>query len=311
MKTVTLHAVGGTAPAPAAPVLLIHGLGQNIDDWPTSFLSALTGHGMSPIRFDNRDVGRSIRLTAAGDPPILRLWLAARLGVGLLANPAYTLADMAADTVALLDRLGIGQAHLVGVSMGGMIAQHLAATWPDRVLSLTSIMSSSGASGLRGMRTDVAWHLLSAAPKDLETAITQATGFRKLVGGPLGAVDSAELATRIRRSVTYGWPQDGGSARQFAAILADKDRATLLARIKVPTLVIHGALDPFLRPDHGRDTAARITGAVYRELRDMGHEITVSTAPLLADLIALHTANATRRCRSAAERKLPFVTLET
>lgn len=274
----------GTGPA----VVLIHGLGQNVHDWPVAFVDALAGDGLRTVRFDNRDVGASTRLDGAGDPPLLRLWLSSILGIAPLADPAYTLADMANDVAGLIGRLALGPVHIVGVSMGGMIAQHLAASHPDKGRSLTSIMSSSGARGLPSMQRDVARLLRQHAPTSEEASIGQALAFRRLVAGSLTPRDEAELAARVRRSVPYGWPPGAGAARQFAAILADRDRPDLLARIACPTLVIHGADDPFVRPEHGMDTAARIPGARLFVIERMGHELTTTHVPRIARLIAEH-----------------------
>ncbi|MBR1221295.1 alpha/beta hydrolase [Bradyrhizobium sp. U87765 SZCCT0131] len=260
------------------PVLLIHGLGQTLHDWPVAFVDGLTGAGCRVIRFDNRDVGRSPRFDHLGAPPLLRLWLCSTLRLPQWVRPPYSVAEMAADAVALLDALDIPAAHLVGASMGGMIAQHIALAHPRRVQSLTLIMSSSGAPGLPSPRSDVQKALSGGEPASLPAAIAAATAFRRLIAGPLAADDLAELEQRVARSTAYGWPGGAGVARQYAAILADRARWRQLARIAVRCLVVHGERDPLLPLAHGQDAAGRIPGSRFLPLAAMGHEITPSHA---------------------------------
>jgi len=274
------------------PVLLIHGLGQTLYDWPTAFVDGLTGAGCRVIRFDNRDVGRSPRFDQLGAPPLLRLWLCSTLRLPQWVKPPYSVADMAADAVALLDALNIPAAHLVGASMGGMIAQHIALTHPQRVRSLTLIMSSSGAPGLPSPRDDVQRALSGREPGDLPAAIASALAFRRLIAGALQADDLAELEQRVTRSTTYGWPGGTGVARQYAAILADRKRWQQLERITARCLVVHGECDPLLPIAHGRDAAARIAGSRFLPLATMGHEITPSHAiAIVPDILRLLQAS--------------------
>ncbi|NGQ92901.1 alpha/beta hydrolase [Rhodobacter sp. HX-7-19] len=265
-------------------VILVHGLGQTIADWPEGFVSGLAAQGYRVVRLDNRDAGRSSRLTHLGDPALVLQSLGHAVGLPDLVPPPYRLAAMAGDVIGVMDGLGISRAHVVGVSMGGMIVQHLAALAPGRVLSMTCIMSSSGAPGLPPPREDVAAALATPEAPDLAGMLQ----FRELVAGPLDPADRAELAARVAAAFAYGTPHDAGTRRQYAAILADTARYRLLADLDVPTLVIHGEDDPFVRPDHGIDIANRIPGARRILLPRMGHEITASFAPVLAQLVSRH-----------------------
>ncbi|MDP3702968.1 MAG: alpha/beta hydrolase [Candidatus Omnitrophota bacterium] len=270
------------------PVLLIHGLGQTLQDWPRAFVTGLADTGRRVIQFDNRDVGRSPRYDRLGAPPLLRLWLCSTLRLPQWVMPPYTVSDMASDTVALLDALRIPVAHIVGASMGGMIAQHIAVTHPHRVRSLTLIMSSSGAPGLPPARGDVQRALSGREPDNLQTAIASAYAFRHLIAGPLSADDAAELELRVTRSTTYGWPSGAGVARQYAAILADRHRYRLLGQVKARCLVIHGEQDPLLPIAHGRDAVTRISGSRFVPLPVMAHEITPSlSASILPEIATL------------------------
>ncbi|MGY3697630.1 pimeloyl-ACP methyl ester carboxylesterase [Bradyrhizobium sp. USDA 3240] len=270
------------------PVLLIHGLGQTLLDWPAAMVNGLTDAGCRVIRFDNRDVGRSPRFDHLGTPPLLRLWLCSTLRLPQWARSPYTVADMASDAVALLDTLNIPAAHLVGASMGGMIAQQIALIHPHRVRSLTLIMSSSGAPGLPPPRDDVRRALSSREPDNLQAGIASAHAFRRMIAGPLHVEDAVELAVRVTRSTAYGWPGGAGVARQYAAILADRRRWRLLDQIEARCLVIHGELDPLLPIAHGRDVATRIVGSRFVSLATMAHEITPSHGKtIVAEILRL------------------------
>lgn len=276
-------------PPSGAPMVLIHGLGQTLVDWPSAFIDKLADAGCRVLRLDNRDVGRSWRMDHLGAPPLLRLWASATLRLPPLARPPYSLADMTADVVGLLDALGVPAVHLVGASMGGMIAQRVAIAHPERVLSLTSIMSSSGAPGLPSPRKEVRAELTrEAAPNDPAAAVEKAKRFRRLIGGTLRDGDLAELERRVEQSVAYGWPESDGAARQYAAILADRGRHHLLSQIRSRCLVVHGGQDRFVPPAHGEDTAARIAGSRLVAIGDMGHEITLSSGQIVADEILAH-----------------------
>lgn len=277
-------APGGEGRLPGPLVVLIHGLGQTIADWPGAFVAGLAARGLGVLRFDNRDAGQSTRFEQHGEPSLMLQTLAGAAGVPAWAPPPYTLAAMANDVLALMDGLGLHRAHVVGVSMGGMIAQRVAAMAPARVRSLICIMSSSGAPGLPPPRADVAAALAGSPTSGLAGMLA----FRHLVAAPLTAADSAELTARVTASFAYGAPHGAGALRQYAAILADTGRHRLLAALGVPTLVIHGEDDPLVRPEHGIDLAARIPGAERVLLPRMGHEITAGFAPVLARRVAEH-----------------------
>lgn len=281
---------------PGAPViLLIMGLGRQIIAWPPEFIADLVARGFRVISFDNRDIGLSTHLHAA---PVRNLAIAigAQL-LGIRLKPAYSLDHMAQDALALLDALGIAQAHVVGVSMGGMIAQIIAATAPDRVHSLTSIMSTSGARGLPGASPALRRQLI--APRNDSNAIAHDIRVLELTSFPDPARPAAAFADFAARSHARA-SNPRGTQRQLLAILADGSRADRLTRITAPTLVIHGAADPLVPPAGGRDTAARIKGARFELIEAMAHDLPPSQLPLLAALIGDHAAAAQAIAAGAA-----------
>lgn len=246
-------------PRDAPVILLVMGLGGQLTLWPDEFVDALNARGFRTIRYDNRDVGLSTRFDAAGVPNIK--WMFVKTALGLRARSPYTLADMAADGMALLDHLGIARAHIVGASMGGMIAQHIAARYPDRTLSLTSIMSSTGNRRLPRAKKE-AMDVLTKRPMsgDKEDLIAYSVNAARVIGSPAYPADEERLQRRVRSDFDRGWyPQ--GVARQMAAVVADGDRRRMLRTIAAPTLVIHGEADPLVPLEAGRDTAANIPGA--------------------------------------------------
>ena len=274
---------------PAAPaILLIMGLGRQIIAWPPEFIADLVARGFRVISYDNRDIGLSSHLDAA---PVRNLFvaIAAQL-VGVKLKPAYSLTDMAHDGVALLDALGIARAHIVGVSMGGMIGQIIAAMAPERTLSLTSIMSTSGAPGLPGAAPALRRQLLT--PRRADNAIAHDIRVLELTSYPDPARPAGAFAEFAARSHARGF-NPRGTQRQLLAILADGSRADRLATITAPTLVIHGAADPLVPAPGGRDTAARIQGARFELVDAMAHDLPPTQLPLLARLIGDHAAAAT------------------
>ena len=251
---------------PADPaMLLVMGLGTQMLGWHEDFCAALAERGFFVIRYDNRDVGRSSSMP--GRPPTpLQLLRRSKKAAG------YTLDDMAADAVGLLDALGVDRAHVVGASMGGMIAQTIAARHPDRVLSLASIMSNTGArfSGQPALRTYGI--LLRPAPIDRAGYVEHSVRVFAAIGSPGFPRDEAELRDIAGRSYDRGH-DPAGAGRQLAAIVASGDRTPLLRRIAVPTVVVHGSADRLVRPSGGRATAKAIPGARLVVVRGMGHDL--------------------------------------
>lgn len=273
-------------PKGAPAILLVMGLGGQLTLWPDEFVAALNDRGFRTIRYDNRDVGLSTRFDAAGVPNLR--WMFVKAAIGLPVRPAYTLADMAADGIGLLDHLGIARAHVVGVSMGGMISQHIAARYPERVLSLTSIMSTTGNRRLPRARKE-AMQALANRPMsgDREALIAYSVNAARVIGSPGYPPDEERLQRRVRADFERGW-YPPGFARQMAAIVADGDRRPMLKKIKAPTLVIHGEEDPLVPPAGGRDTAANIAGARLMTIPGMGHDLPLALVDTLADAISGH-----------------------
>jgi pimeloyl-ACP methyl ester carboxylesterase len=250
---------------------MIMGLGGQLTFWPQSMIEALTEDGHRVIVFDNRDIGLSTQLHALGTPNMAWQWLKAKLGWPL--KPPYTLQDMALDTLALMDGLRIERAHIVGISMGGMIAQRVAATAPGRVISLASIMSSSGAPGLPGPRADVARALITPPSSAREDdVVAHAVQFFQRIGSPGFAQDWDAFAELARANVRRA-PDTRGAQRQLLAVVADRHRYALLDQISAPTLVLHGQSDPLVPITCGRDTAQRIANATFEAIDGMGHDL--------------------------------------
>jgi pimeloyl-ACP methyl ester carboxylesterase len=269
---------------PADPtVLLIMGLGAQLTLWPLPFVEALVERGFHVVRYDNRDVGLSTKLDHAR-PPRVGMLVLQRL-LRLRPRVPYTLGDMAADAAGLLDALGIEKAHIVGGSMGGMIAQIFAATYPDRTLSLSSIMSTTGNPRLSRASRE-AMDVLVNRPKtdDLEALVAHGVRASQVLAGPAFPVAPDVLEARVRETIQRSNYPDG-FARQLAAIVADGDRRARLKAIKAPTVVIHGSDDSLVPLDGGRDTAASIPGARLVEVRGMGHNVPVEVIPQIVDAI--------------------------
>ena len=277
-----------TTGAPGAePVVLIMGLASQLIGWTEPFCEALAGRGHFVVRFDNRDVGLSTKLDGAEHDSVLDAMRNAAAGVPVKAP--YLLRDMAADTAGLLDALGLERAHVVGASMGGMIAQTLAIELPERVASLVSIMSTTGAPGLPGPRPEALRVLLSAPPASREQAIAQALAAWRTIGSPGFPFDEARIRERAARS----WDRchhPAGVARQLVAITASGSRREALRGVRAPTLVIHGEDDPLVPLACGRDTAQAIPGARALFLPGMGHDLPVELYDTLVDAIARHAA---------------------
>jgi proline iminopeptidase len=273
---------------PSQPtILLIMGLGMQLIGWPDDFCHGLTARGYRVVRFDNRDSGLSGRVPGKKRANLLLAMTAA--AIGLSVRTPYTLEDMAGDVVGLMDVLGIERAHIVGASMGGMIAQVLAARWPQRVSSLTSIMSTSGNRRVSRPSKPARKVLLSrpADQKDPESVIEYMMNMFGVIGSPGYPSTKEELRQRVGRSVSRAY-EPAGTARQLLAIIASGDRRKLLRTITAPTLVIHGACDPLVPLAAGRDTAQQISGASLLVIDGMGHDLPPALLPRLVQAIADH-----------------------
>jgi pimeloyl-ACP methyl ester carboxylesterase len=261
----------GDAGAPA--ILLINGLGSQMTRWPEAFCARLTEHGFCVIRFDNRDTG-------------LSTWFK--------AGDHYTLSDMALDAIAVLDELHIPKAHLAGISMGGMIAQLTAIEHPDRVLSLTSIMSATGAPGTMDPKPE-AGATLTLAPPDpaagLDAYLDHMVRSAEIIGSPGYPWPPGALRERARAEQARAF-NPTGTARQMAAIRGDGDRTERLRHLKIPTVVLYGADDPLVQPIGGEATAAAIPGAELRVIPGMGHDLPPALYDIVADAILSAAARA-------------------
>ncbi len=267
------------------PLLLIMGLGAQLTLWPEELVEALVARGYYVIRYDNRDIGLSQKFSDAGVPNFKRVALMRLLG--LRARLPYRLSDMAADAVGLLDALGIARAHVVGASMGGMIAQLVAATYPERVLSLTSIMSTTGNRRVPPARPEAMAALLDRPPAGATIEDIYPIGIKvsRAIGSPAYPAEETRLKDRIARDFTRSY-HPTGAARQLAAIVDDGDRRKRLKAVTAPTLVIHGADDPLVPVEGGRDTAASIAGAQLKVIPGMGHDLPLQLVDEVADAIA-------------------------
>ena len=251
-------------------VLLIMGLGMQLIAWPMAFVDALTSAGYRVLRLDNRDIGLSHK-TSAAMPSLV--WMALRHRVRLPVRAAYTLRDMVEDTRGVLDALNISRCHVIGVSMGGMIAQGLASHHPDRVASLTSIMSTTGARGLPQATPKAAMALLSRPKsKKRDDIVNHFTRVLGIIGSPQFPMPEAELRQRIGDAFDRSF-YPAGTIKQMAAIMASGDRSDEVRRITVPTLVIHGNADPLVPLKNGEDTAKKVNGSEYTVIDGMGHDL--------------------------------------
>jgi pimeloyl-ACP methyl ester carboxylesterase len=274
--------------------LLIMGLGTQMVAWHEDLCRELAGRGLHVVRFDNRDIGRSTHMS--GRPPTI-----AQLLLRSKRAARYTLSDMADDAAGLLRELELAPAHVIGASMGGMIAQTLTANHPSLVRSLVSIMSNTGSrwSGQPSLR--IYSVLLRRSPREREAFIARMEGVFSAIGSsglPQDLDDLRELA-----AISYDRDHDPqGPGRQLAAIIASGDRTGDLRRIAVPTLVVHGTADPLVGPSGGRATARAIPGAQLMTIEGMGHDLPRAMWPRLLDAI-VEQAHATDS--SAAERQPP------
>lgn len=278
----------GAADAPV--ILLVMGLGTQMIAWPDDLIQGLVAKGFRVIHYDNRDVGLSQRMDGAPAGSLVWAMLASRFG--LPVKTAYSLTDMATDGVALLDALGISRAHIVGASMGGMIVQLMAAHHPDKVLSMTSIMSSSGKPGLPGPRADIRKRLMAPRPSNptREEAVRLGAEALESISFADPARPPSAYAEMAARAFDRGY-YPVGMKRQLLAIVADGSRVDRLKSIKVPTLVVHGGADPLVPKEGSEDIARHIAGARLEIIDDMAHDLPPSQVGRMTDLIASHAAS--------------------
>ncbi|HEY2774582.1 MAG TPA: alpha/beta hydrolase [Candidatus Binatia bacterium] len=260
------------------PLLLIMGLGAQMILWDDAFCRELASRGFHVTRFDNRDVGASTCLADAGAPDLGALIMAQMTGAPV--DAPYTLSDMAADAAGLLDSLGIRSAHIVGASMGGMIAQTMAIEMPARVRSLTSIMSTTGDPSLPQATPDAMNAVLTPPAATRESNLARAVTVFRAIGSPGFPFDEARILDFAGRSFDRGFHPEG-VARQIAAILASGDRTSRLASVNAPTVVIHGKADPLVPYECGVASARAISGAKLVSIEGMGHDLPVGTWPTI------------------------------
>lgn len=279
-------------PDDGEPMLLVMGLGTQLVAWPREVVEGLASRGFRVIRMDNRDIGLSTR--TEGPAPtrgaVVKAFVHRRY-----ARPDYVLSDMAGDAVALLDHLGVAAAHVVGVSMGGMISQQLVIDHPERVLSLTSIMSNTGnrrhgTVSLRLLPT-MAMSLTTPRPTDAEEAVRLGVEGFRLIAGP--HFDTDEVTGMVREAVARS-VNPLGTVRQLLAILGSPDRTPGLRGVRVPTLVVHGLRDPLVAPSGGIATARAVPGSRLLMFPDMGHDL---PAPRRGEIVEAIAANAARAAR--------------
>jgi pimeloyl-ACP methyl ester carboxylesterase len=275
--------------AGAEPMLLIMGLGSQMILWDDEFCIELAGRGFRVIRFDNRDIGKSSKLSGGkrlGPVELLKL----RFLKIPVAAP-YKIIDMAKDAVGLMDALGIKSAHLVGASMGGMIAQEIAISFPQRVRSLTSIMSTTGNPKIPPPTREAAAMLMAPPPTTKEEYFERHAKLWKVLRVGNFPEDEAIDRARAERNFARGL-NPAGTGRQLRAILASGSRKERLHTVKAPTLVIHGTVDPLVRPEGGKDTAASIPGAKLLMIEGMGHALPIQMWPQIIDAIDKHARGA-------------------
>jgi pimeloyl-ACP methyl ester carboxylesterase len=265
-------------------VLLVMGLGSQLVHWDLEFCQAIADRGFHVVRYDNRDVGRSTRI----DKPVDVFAVMGALGSDAPPSVPYLLSDMAADAVGLLDHLGVDQAHLFGVSMGGMIAQTTATEHPGRVRTLTSVMSTTGDPDV-GAPTGEAMAALLSPPPQSRAEMQDATVRLSGVWGSPGLYDEE----RLRRIAGEAWDRGynpAGTARQLAAIFASGSRSAALAEISIPTLVIHGTADTLVQPSGGERTAEVIPDAKLLVIEGMGHDLAPPLWPQVIEAFVAHAA---------------------
>jgi pimeloyl-ACP methyl ester carboxylesterase len=273
----------------AAPILLVMGLGAQMLLWDEEFCEGLADRGHFVVRFDNRDIGLSTHFDAHGAPNLPQLMMDVQAGKPLAT--AYTLDDMADDAIGLCDALELARVHVVGASMGGMIAQTIAYRHPARVASLVSIMSSTGSPTLPQAKPELIARLAGPAPVGRQATIDTGVETWRMISGS-GFPFDEELVRRRSGELYDRSHHPEGQQRQLAAILAHGDRSPRLAAVRAPTLVIHGEDDPLVPAEGGKHTAASIPGAELLLVPGMGHDLPQPLFATLVDAIASHVAKA-------------------
>ncbi|MGN6587164.1 MAG: alpha/beta fold hydrolase [Solirubrobacterales bacterium] len=273
------------------PLLLIMGLATQMIAWDEEFCAMLAERGYRVVRFDNRDIGRSSRVHTEGAPSVLDLFV----GRG---TPAYRLRDMSADTIGLMDHLGIDSAHVVGASMGGMIAQCTAIGHRDRVRSLCSIMSTTGSRRVGHPSYKTFGLLLGKPPREREAAIERVLKTFRAIGSPGYPFEEERIREIAGRSFDRGHSQ-AGIARQLHAITASGDRTHQLRKLDLPAVVIHGKNDILVNPSGGRATARAIPAARLKMVEGMGHDLPRQLWPTFVEEICCNAARATEASPAA------------
>ncbi|CAN5290475.1 alpha/beta hydrolase [soil metagenome] len=277
-------------PESGEPLLLIMGLGQQLTRWPESLVESLVGEGFRVIRFDNRDIGLSTWFDAAPTPDLPTVFGA--LASGKDPGAPYLLNDMADDAAGLLDALGVARAHVAGVSMGGMIGQMLAARHPGKVLSLVSVMSTTGNPAVPPA-SPAAQAVLFSRPEatDLESLVEHALRAQVAIQSPAWPVNP-ETERPLLRAAIQRAHHPFGVLRQMIAVLASGDRREALKTITAPTVVLHGDADPLVNVEGGKDTAATIPGAELRIIEGMGHDMPEGIRGAFVDAVKSAAARA-------------------
>lgn len=268
------------------PMLLIMGFGAQLTLWPIELVEALVARGFRVIRYDNRDIGLSHKFDGVKAPGIIKLTILSKLGI--TPKVPYTLADMADDGAGLLDALGIEKAHIVGASMGGMIAQHFAVRHADKTQSLTTIFSTTGNPKLPAAKKE-AMKVLITRPASMEedALVDHGVKLSRTIGSPGFPAEEEHLRDRVRMNVRRSvYPE--GPTRHLSAIVADGCRREMIRAITAPTLVLHGEDDPLVPVEGGRDTAAHIPGAAIKTYPGWGHDLPMELVDMIADDIAGH-----------------------
>ena len=277
--------------ADAEPLVLIMGLAAQMIHWDDDFCRQLAQRGFRVIRFDNRDIGKSSKMT--GGKPLKPLELLKLRFLKIPVAAPYKLSDMADDVVGLMDVLGIKSAHLVGASMGGMIAQEIAISYPQRVRSLTSIMSTTGNPKVPPPTREAAAMLMAPPVKTKEEYLERFAKTWKVLRVGSFPLDEAMDRERAERTFARGL-NPAGVGRQLRAVLASGSRKERLRSVQAPTLVIHGTVDPLVRPEGGKDTAASIPGAKLLMIDGMGHALPIPMWPQIIGAIADHAHGAAK-----------------